>query len=101
MKLSKRAAKLILILLCYQTIGFAQTNNDFWSKHQFNLNEAGTNYIKFTGIAQTWVRNMEYNPGSTIFGSSKENGTDIGIRRYRVQFFGQLTDKVFFYSQFG
>lgn len=101
MKLSKIATKLILILLCCQTISFAQTNNDFWSKHQFNLNEAGTNYIKFTGIAQTWVRNMEYNPGSTIFGLSKENGTDIGIRRYRVQFFGQLTDRVFFYSQFG
>lgn len=79
----------------------AQTNNDFWNKHQLNLNESGSNYIKFTGVAQTWVRNMQYNPGSTIFGASKTNGTDIGIRRYRVQFFGQLTDKVFFYSQFG
>lgn len=92
---------LSLIVLGYASVSKAQTNNDFWNKHQLNLNESGSNYIKFTGVAQTWVRNMQYNPGSTIFGASKTNGTDIGIRRYRVQFFGQLTDKVFFYSQFG
>ncbi len=100
MKFIKTGFWALLTMGCF-SVSNAQTNNDFWTKHQLNLNEDGSNYIKFTGVAQVWLRNMEYNPGSTIFGESKSNGTDIGIRRYRMQFFGQLTDKVFFYSQFG
>ncbi|WP_264512591.1 hypothetical protein [Flavobacterium sp. N1719] len=95
----KRLIGVISILLLMITqVGFAQ---DFWKNHQINLNEKGTNYIKLTGLVQTWVRNMEYNPGSTVFGYAKNSGTDIGIRRYRVQLYAQVTDNVFFYSQFG
>lgn len=68
---------------------------------KFSLNEDGSRYVKLTLLNQVWLRNMTYNPGSTQFGYSKEKGTDIGIRRYRVQFMGQLTDRVFIYSQFG
>ncbi|MEN9335484.1 MAG: hypothetical protein RLZZ500_471 [Bacteroidota bacterium] len=89
---------LSLVFVLTYNVSFAQ---DFWKSHQLNLNEKGTNYIKLTGLVQTWVRNMEYNPGSTVFGYAKNSGTDIGIRRYRVQLFAQVTDKVFFYSQFG
>jgi hypothetical protein len=76
-------------------------SKDFFKDRKFLLNEDGSNYFKMTALNQAWVRYLEYNPGSTIFGVSKENGTDIGIRRFRIQFFGQLTDKVFFYSQIG
>ena len=34
-------------------------------------------------------------------GESANNTFDIGLRRTRIQFFGQLTDHVFFYTQFG
>ncbi|MDX1908400.1 MAG: hypothetical protein SF053_15290 [Bacteroidia bacterium] len=57
--------------------------------------------MKLTLINQIWVRSQGYNPGSTRYGYPMQSGSDIGIRRYRVQFFGQLTDRVFIYSQFG
>lgn len=68
---------------------------------KFNLNEDGTRYIRITGLAQVWVRNTEMNPGTTINGFPKDNYTDFSIRRLRFQIYGQLTDRVFFYSQFG
>lgn len=68
---------------------------------KLSLNEDGSHWVKLTLLNQVWVRSMEYNPGTTKFGYSYPKGTDIGIRRYRVQFLGQLTDRVFVYSQFG
>jgi hypothetical protein len=91
-----------VVLMGGYTLNSAQAQTqDFAKNHQFNLNESGTNYFKITGLVQTWVRNMDYNPGSTVFNYAKSSGSDIGIRRYRVQMYGQLTDKVFFYSQIG
>jgi len=74
---------------------------DFEKEHKLNLNQDGSNYFKITGIVQAWVRDLDYNPGSTVFGYPKSSGVDVGIRRYRVQMYGQLTDRVFFYSQIG
>ncbi|MFT4856671.1 MAG: hypothetical protein ACI8YP_002613 [Algoriphagus sp.] len=65
------------------------------------LNDAQTHYIRGTGLGQVWVRYTDFNPGSTVFGTPKENGFDVGLRRVRYQAFGQLTDKVFIYTQFG
>jgi hypothetical protein len=68
---------------------------------KLTLNESGSHYFKITALSQVWLRDMTYNPGSTLFGYSKEKGADLGIRRYRVQLYGQLTDRVFIYSQIG
>lgn len=65
------------------------------------LNEDGSNYFKFTLTSQVWIRNTDMNPGSTINGFEKDNFTDIGIRRARIQAYGQVADRVFIYSQFG
>jgi hypothetical protein len=65
------------------------------------LNDAQTHYIRGTGLGQIWVRHTNFNPGSTVFGTPKESGFDVGLRRVRYQVFGQLTDKVFIYTQFG
>lgn len=78
-----------------------KTENNFFKDRKFYLNEDGSNYVKLTFLAQLWLRNADYNPGTTINGTEKSGGTDIGIRRYRVQLYGQLTDRVFAYSQFG
>lgn len=67
----------------------------------FRLNEEGTHYIRMTFLNQTWIRFNESNPGSTVFGNAKSETFDIGLRRTRLQLFGQLTDRVFFYMQFG
>ncbi|BAV07258.1 hypothetical protein SAMN05421788_102118 [Filimonas lacunae] len=65
------------------------------------LNEDGSNYFKFTLLTQVWVRNTDVNPGSTVNGYAKSNITDIGIRRARMQAFGQIADRVFIYTQVG
>ena len=77
------------------------TENSFIKDRKFNLNDDGSNYVKFTFLTQAWLRSAAYNPGTTINGIEKNSGTDIGIRRYRIQLYGQLTDRVFAYSQFG
>ncbi|WP_306353162.1 hypothetical protein [Flavobacterium sp. '19STA2R22 D10 B1'] len=79
----------------------APPKQEFWKDRKIFLNEEGSNYLKFAILAQVWVRDMQYNPGSTIFGEPKNNGTDIGIRRFRVQMYGQIADRVFIYSQVG
>lgn len=67
-----------------------------------NLNSSGSHYLKATVLAQTWVRYSELNPGSTIDGfDAGATRADIGIRRWRIQAFGQLTDRIFIYTQFG
>jgi len=65
------------------------------------LNDEKTHYIRGTGLGQVWVRYTDFNPGSTIFGTPKTEGFDVGLRRVRYQVFGQLTDHVFIYTQFG
>ena len=68
---------------------------------KLNFNKSGTSYIKGTFLAQTWARYSEFNPGTTIDGTPKSDYGDIGIRRWRIQAFGQLTNRVYFYTQFG
>ncbi len=75
--------------------------HEFWQDKKLYLNEDGSNYLKFSLLSQVWVRNMQYNPGTTIFDSPKSGGTDIGIRRFRIQMYGQVADRVFIYGQIG
>ena len=65
------------------------------------LNESGSHYIKATLVGQIWSRYTDFNPGSTLNGYTKQSPFDIGIRRARVNFLAQPTDRIFFYAQFG
>jgi hypothetical protein len=65
------------------------------------LNDDSTRYIQATGLAQIWFRFNDNNPGSTIYGTPKKETFDIGLRRVRFQVMGQVTKKIFFYTQFG
>jgi len=88
---------LLLLLSTYAFTARAQKIQDgkLW------LNEDGSNYFKVTLISQVWIRNTDMNPGTTINGYAKNNYTDIGIRRARLQAYGQIADRVFIYSQIG
>ncbi|GGF45510.1 hypothetical protein GCM10011339_37490 [Echinicola rosea] len=68
---------------------------------RFNLNEDGSHYVKGTFLNQIWLRYTLANPGSEVYGTPDDQIMDIGLRRTRIQVYGQLTDKVFFYTQFG
>ena len=74
-----------------------QLNNEL----RYNFTEDGTKYIKATFLNQVWLRWNESNPGTTVNGENKDQTFDIGLRRTRMQLFGQLSDHVFFYTQFG
>lgn len=68
---------------------------------KLNLNGDGSHYLKWTFLNQVWFRFNESNPGTTVMGEPANQTFDIGLRRTRIQFYGQLTDHVFFYTQFG
>jgi hypothetical protein len=71
------------------------------SELKYNLSQDGTKYLKATFLNQVWFRWNESNPGTTVNGEPQNHTLDIGLRRTRLQLFGQLTDHVFFYTQFG
>lgn len=77
------------------------TDDNHRSDIRYNLNTSGTHYVKFTFANQTWLRLNENNPGSTVLTDPASQTFDIGLRRTRVQLFGQMTDRIFFYTQFG
>jgi hypothetical protein len=68
---------------------------------KFNLNESGSHFFQATFLNQTWLRYNQSNPGTTVQGEPADNTFDIGLRRTRIQLFGQITDRTFIYFQFG
>src|SRR5690349_18107796 len=68
---------------------------------RLKLNDDGSHYLKWTFMNQVWLRYNDSNPGTTVMSEPAANTFDIGLRRTRIQFYGQLTDHVFFYTQFG
>lgn len=97
--------KKTLRIVCFLTLlgQWAMAQNPLLEdgKIKFRLNEDGSHYVRLTFLNQAWVRYNQNNPGSTIGGEAEENTFDIGLRRTRLQLFGQVTDQVFFYMQFG
>jgi hypothetical protein len=79
----------------------AQEKPEEINELKMNLNESGSQYIKATFLNQMWFRYNESNPGTLVLDQPKSETFDIGLRRTRFQLYGQLTDRVFFYFQFG
>lgn len=50
---------------------------------------------------QTWFRFNNSNPGTTVLGEAAPQTLDLGLRRTRMQLFGQITDRTFVYFQLG
>ncbi len=68
---------------------------------KYNLNESGTHYFKATFLNQTWVRFNESNPGTLVNGVPARQTVDFGLRRTRIQLYGQINDRMLLYFQFG
>lgn len=68
---------------------------------KLNLNVDGSHYFQATFLNQTWIRFNESNDSSTLFNKSAPSTFDLGLRRTRIQMFGQITDRTFIYLQFG
>ena len=79
----------------------ASPPNFFLKDGKLPLSADASHYVKFTLLNQVWMRYNQSNPGTTVGGYDQPNTYDIGIRRFRIQMYGQLTDRVFIYSHFG
>ena len=78
-----------------------QKKPDEKSALKYLINADGSHYIQATLLNQTWVRFNESNPGTTRFQKDANNTLDIGLRRTRMQVFGQIDNRTFIYFQFG
>ena len=65
------------------------------------LNESGSNYINLGMTHQIWLRYTNMNPNSGLYGSPTKSMFDVSLRRTRFVLNGQLTDKTYFFVQFG
>lgn len=103
----KIVQSLIIGICLFTTAVFAQQADTIKkvvpdkSALKFNLNADGSHYFQVTFMNQTWVRYNESNPGTTRFSKSSPETFDIGLRRTRIQMYGQMTDRTFLYFQFG
>lgn len=96
--------KVISLLVLSCSIAWSQSkpsDDNVKTDIRYNLNNSGSHYVKATFINQTWLRLNDNNPGTTVLTDPASNTFDIGLRRTRMQLFGQLTDQIFFYTQFG
>jgi hypothetical protein len=104
-----RVFKFLLLVLCLNTAAyFSQTQDTTIKKKspsktalKYNLNEDGSHYFQATFLNQTWARFNQSNDGTTLFSKNAPSTFDIGLRRTRIQLFGQITDRTFIYFQFG
>ena len=92
---------LLLSTLHSRIVGQALPEKEEIEELRLSLNKNGSHYLKATFLNQVWLRYNESNPNSLALGGPSTSTFDIGLRRTRIQFFGQLTDHVFFYTQFG
>lgn len=91
-----RLSSLLSVLLITGTVN-AQKAPEI----RHNLSSDGSKYVKATFLNQIWLRWNQSNPGTTVNGTPQDNTFDIGLRRTRMQLYGQVTDHMFFYTQFG
>jgi len=68
---------------------------------KLNLNQDGSRYLRFTFLNQVWLRYTDTNAGTTVNGFAQSQIFDIGLRRTRMQLFGRISPRVYFYTQFG
>lgn len=90
-----------LAFLCLVNFGQAQEKPKEINELKLNLNDEGSHYIKATFLNQIWLRYNDSNPGTRVLNEPASQTFDIGLRRTRFQLYGQVTDRVFFYFQFG
>jgi hypothetical protein len=101
MKKLSGVAKICLLLCVYLIAPHISQAQMVFKDRKLFLNQDGSHYLKATFLTQAWTRYQFYNPGTTVFGYEKDKGADIGLRRFRIQLYSQVTDRLFIYAQVG
>ena len=94
--IAKASLLMMLLILCIDISSQSEI-----SIPKIKLSEDGKHYIQASFLGQMWMRHTDMNQGTTVFGEPMSAKADLGIRRLRMTLSGQLTDKVYFYTQFG
>ncbi len=68
---------------------------------RYNLTPDGKQFFRITLLNQTWVRFNDSNPGTVVNSEPTAQTLDIGLRRTRIQLFGQIAPRTTLYFQFG
>lgn len=93
--------KKYLVLFLVVSFLVSKAQNDFKGIY-LHANKDSSQYLKFTFLNQVWVRYGEYNLGTrSLNGEAQESGFDVGLRRTRLQLFGNVYKNTFVYMQMG
>lgn len=68
---------------------------------QFDLKDDKTRWFAFHTYAQLWTRLNDNNPGSLVSEELQDRTFDISVRRFRLGFQAQLSERLLIYSQLG
>ncbi|MBU2948042.1 OprO/OprP family phosphate-selective porin [Zobellia uliginosa] len=105
--MTKLFSKPILTFICILLSigqGIAQTNDTTaldTKKLKYFLNEEKTHWLAVHMYTQLWMRMNDNNPGSTIAEELEDSTYDVSVRRFRLGFQAQISDRLWVYSQFG
>ena len=87
---------LSFVLFLFGTIAYCQNK-----EIKFYMSSDSSKYIKFTYLNQVWLRANQNNPGTIINEEVTSDFIDLGLRRTRMQLFGNVHKNVFVYLQLG
>jgi len=73
----------------------------YGSGAKLELNDDGSNFIRFVTWHQVWLRAIQNNPGTIVDGSDDEWTGDIMLRRSRFLIFGEIDNRVLILTHFG
>jgi hypothetical protein len=93
--------RILIIMMAVLPMGVFGQNSSEKEGIIYKINEDGSHYLQATVLNQTWLRFNQNNDGTLVDGIAQNNTFDIGLRRTRMQVFGQINDRAFVYFQFG
>ncbi|OOV25500.1 porin [Flavobacterium sp. LM5] len=97
----KKISALLLLLLLTSLFSFAQGSSEYTSGMKFNLNDAGSKYMRFIVWNQIWFRSSQMNPGTMVGNEAASSATDIGNRRLRFLAYSQISPRYMIVTHFG
>ncbi|MGL5113491.1 MAG: porin, partial [Flavobacterium sp.] len=97
--MKKHATLFFLLFTTIITLG--QGSSEYSSGMKFNLNDAGSKYMRFIVWNQIWFRSSQMNPGTLVGNEAASSATDIGNRRLRFLAYSQISPRYMIVTHFG
>jgi hypothetical protein len=98
----KRLILMGLLFLFVPAVVCAQGSLEYTGGMKVKLNEDGSKYFRLLNWHQIWIRSIQNNPGTVdVNGDPVDHTFDIGIRRSRFIFYGQINDDFLIMAHWG